>query len=67
VRGVAEGNIKPLDEVTEITELDGRHVWSTEEGPVVVEVHQNMVLVTESLDEPTTESLEHTFLTSKTH
>ncbi len=67
VRGVAEGDIKPLDDVTSITDLQGRHVWLTEEGPVVVEVQQDMVLVTESLDEPTTESLEQAFLTSKTN
>ncbi|HSS96710.1 MAG TPA: hypothetical protein VLK33_06765 [Terriglobales bacterium] len=67
VHGVAEGNIQPLDSVAAITDLDGRHVWSTEEGPVVIEVRQDTLLITESLDEPTTESLERTFLTSKTH
>jgi len=67
VRGVAEGNIKPLDDVAAITDLDGRHVWLTEEGPVVVEVQKDIVLVTESLDEPTTQSLERSFLTSKTN
>jgi hypothetical protein len=65
VHGVAEGNIRPMDDVTAIADLDGRHVWLTEDGPVVVEVHEDTVLVTESLDEPTTESLERAFLTSK--
>jgi hypothetical protein len=65
VHGVAEGNIKPLDDVNAIPDLDGRHAWLTEDGPVVIEVQQDMVLVTESLDEPTTESLERAFLTSK--
>jgi hypothetical protein len=62
VHGVAEGNIKPLDDVNAIPDLDGRHAWLTEDGPVVIEVQQDMVLVTESLDEPTTESLERAFL-----
>jgi hypothetical protein len=65
VHGVAEGNIKPPDNAAAIADLDGRHVWLTEEGPVVVEVYRDMVLVTESLSEPTTESLERAFLTSK--
>ncbi len=67
VHGVAEGSIKPMDDVSAISDLDGRHVWLTEEGPVVVEVHRDTVLITESLDERTTESLERAFLTSKTN
>ena len=65
MHGVLEGNIKPLDDVNAISNLDGRHVWLTEDGPVVIEVQGDMVLVTESLDAPTTERLEHTFLSSK--
>ena len=67
VHGVTEGNIKPLDDVNTIPNLDGRHVWLTEDGPVVIEVQGDMVLVTESLDEPTTQSLERTFLSSKSN
>jgi hypothetical protein len=38
--------------------LQGRHLWNTEEGPVVIEVKGNTVLVSESLDPATTELLE---------
>ena len=67
VHGVTEGNIQPLDDANVISDVNGRHTWLTEDGPVVIEVQQDMVLVTESLDEPTTESLERAFLTSKTN
>ncbi len=36
----------------------GRHTWLTEDGSVVIDVEGDTVLVTESLDEPTTEKLE---------
>src|SRR5437588_936341 len=39
--------------------LTGKHSWLTEEGPVVIEVAGDTVLVTESLDQETTERLEH--------
>ena len=65
VHGVSEGSTKPLDDVNAIPNFDGRHVWLTEDGPVVIEVQQDMVLVTESLDDPTTEGLERAFLSSK--
>jgi hypothetical protein len=39
--------------------LQGRHEWSTEEGAVVIEQRGDTVLVTESLDAPTTETLEN--------
>jgi hypothetical protein len=38
--------------------LQGRHAWATEEGAVVIEEHGDTVLVTESLDAATTETLE---------
>jgi hypothetical protein len=38
--------------------LKGRHVWSTEEGPVVIEQQGDTVLVSESLDAATTERIE---------
>jgi hypothetical protein len=38
--------------------LSGRHTWITEEGPVVIEVHGDMVLAVESLDPAVTEELE---------
>jgi hypothetical protein len=38
--------------------LQGRHAWTTEEGTVVIEQQGDTMLVTESLDPPTTEILE---------
>src|SRR5271157_4453392 len=38
--------------------LQGRHAWTTEEGPVVIEEQGDTVLVTESLDAATTETIE---------
>src|SRR5580698_10394827 len=38
--------------------LQGRHAWTTEEGAVVIEEQGYTVLVTESLDAATTETLE---------
>ena len=38
--------------------LHGRHVWTTEEGVVVIEEKGDTVLVSESLDPATTETLE---------
>jgi hypothetical protein len=42
----------PLDHLT------GKRAWLTEEGPVVIDVQGDTVLVTESLDQTTTDSLE---------
>jgi hypothetical protein len=38
--------------------LKGRHTWTTEEGPIVIEEQGDTVLVSESLDAATTEKLE---------
>jgi hypothetical protein len=38
--------------------LNGRHAWTTEEGTVVIEEQGDTVLVTESLDAATTQTLE---------
>ena len=38
--------------------LSGRHVWSTEDGTVIIEEHGDTVLVSESLDATTTATLE---------
>ena len=38
--------------------LKGRHAWTTEEGTVVIEEQGDTVLVSESLDAATTETLE---------
>jgi hypothetical protein len=38
--------------------LTGAHTWVTEEGPVVIAVEGDSILITESLDQSTTEHLE---------
>jgi hypothetical protein len=38
--------------------LKGRHVWTTEEGPIVIEEQGDTVLVSESLDAATTAAIE---------
>jgi hypothetical protein len=38
--------------------LTGRHAWSTEDGAVIIEAQGDTVLVSESLDAPTTAALE---------
>jgi hypothetical protein len=52
---------KPGNEPKEkdkIDPLSGRHTWTTEEGTVVINQRGDTVLVSESLDAPTTEKLE---------
>ncbi len=38
--------------------LTGKHVWLTEEGPIVIDVQGDTVLVSESLDQTTTDQVE---------
>ncbi len=49
---------EPALKTSELEHLTGRRSWLTEEGPVVVEVQGDTVLVTESLDQVTTDSVE---------
>lgn len=44
------------------TLLEGRHAWSTEEGPVIIEQKGEQVFITESLDSATTTTLEQEVL-----
>jgi hypothetical protein len=44
--------------------LNGDHTWTTEEGPVVIDVKQDTVLVTESLDPNITDEFRHAVLPS---
>ena len=39
--------------------LTGKHSWLTEDGPVVIEASGDTVLVSESVDQETTEKVEH--------
>ena len=45
--------------------LAGSHTWLTEQGPVVITVQKETVLITESLDQPTTERVEQELLGTK--
>ncbi|HXM61464.1 MAG TPA: hypothetical protein VN950_11480 [Terriglobales bacterium] len=47
------------DNSRKIDTLTGTHTWLTEEGPVVIAVVGGAVLITEGLDQSTTEQLEH--------
>src|ERR1700680_3826621 len=58
VHGVSEGGAHTVD-LQKLESLTGTHTWLTEEGPVVIDVKDDSVLITESLDQPTTEQLEH--------
>jgi hypothetical protein len=46
------------DNLQKLESLTGVHTWLTEEGPVVIAVQGDGVLITESLDQSTTEQLE---------
>jgi hypothetical protein len=46
------------DSEPKATSLKGRHVWTTEEGTVLIEEKGDTVMVSESLDSVTTEALE---------
>ena len=41
--------------------LRGRHAWLTEEGPVVIEVRGDAVLISESMDDETTKRVERDY------
>ncbi len=58
VRDVAKNGKKPAAGLETLQTLAGKHTWLTEEGPVVIDVEGDTVMVAESLDQPTTERLE---------
>jgi len=53
---------KPAAADSAMETLSGIHTWMTEDGPVVISVRNQNVLITESLDSPTTERLEQELL-----
>ncbi|HXX27954.1 MAG TPA: hypothetical protein VEI99_05780, partial [Terriglobales bacterium] len=57
VHEVAEDQTS-IPDLAKLKSLTGRHSWLTTEGPVVIRVQQETILVTESLDPATTERLE---------
>jgi hypothetical protein len=54
-----DNRIQDLDIVETLT---GRHTWATEDGPVVLDVQGDTVMVTESLDQDVTKKLEQELL-----
>ena len=59
MREAAFDGAKPLD-LDKIERFSGTHTFLTEEGPIVIEVAGDTVLVTESLDPQVTDRLEAT-------
>jgi hypothetical protein len=57
-REVVEAGKSPLDDLESLETLTGKHTWVTEDGPVVIAVVGDTVLITESLDQATTDRLE---------
>ncbi len=62
VHEAAEDGQSSLPNLPNRETLTGRHTWQTAQGPVVIRVQQEMVLVTESLDPSTTGRLEQELL-----
>lgn len=58
VHEVQDGPKNPELDLEALETLVGKHTWLTEEGPVAIEVEGDTVLVTESLDQATTDKLE---------
>jgi hypothetical protein len=54
----AEQNPETKNPEVKIDPLGGHHSWNTEEGPIVIDQEGDMVLVSESLDASTTQTLE---------
>ena len=55
-----ENQVKDLDILETLT---GRHTWATEDGPVVIDVQGDTVMVSESLDEEVTKKMEQELFT----
>jgi hypothetical protein len=55
---VLENGKEPAIKTDALDHLTGKRAWLTEDGPVVIDVQGDTVLVTESLDQITTDQLE---------
>jgi hypothetical protein len=66
VHEVMDAEHEPRGDPAKAESLTGSHTWLTEEGPVVIDVNSDSVLITESLDQPTTERIEHELFASPT-
>jgi len=59
VDDMTEDGKSTSDSPKKLESLTGPHTWLTEEGPVVIDVEGDGILITESVDPATTERLEH--------
>ena len=57
VQEAAEDGANAVRDLSNLATLSGAHTWTTEGGPVMIDVQGDSVLITESLDQPTTERL----------
>ncbi len=55
---VAVDDKSPANRDDKTKALTGKHAWLTEEGPIVIDVQGDTVLVSESLDQTTTDQVE---------
>ena len=58
VHDVAENGKDPDPSTANLKQLTGKHSWLTEDGTVFIEAKGDTVLISESIDQPTTELLE---------
>jgi hypothetical protein len=58
VHDVLEDGKEPAVQTEALDHLTGKRAWLTEDGPVVIDVQGDTVVVTESLDQATTDTLE---------
>ena len=58
VQDMPEAGKEPAIETAAPDHLTGKRTWLTEEGPVVIDVQGDTVMVTESLDQATSEKLQ---------
>lgn len=66
VQEAADDKAAPIPDLPHVDRLTGSHTWLTEQGPVVIVVQQDTVLITESLDQLSTDRIESELLGSKT-
>jgi hypothetical protein len=64
VHEVANDDKDPSADPQKVESLTGTHTWLTEEGLVVIEAKGDTLLITESLDQPTTGQLEQELFSS---
>ena len=57
VKDVMQDEKSPPGDLQKVQFVPGTHIWLTEEGPVAIDVEGDSVLITESVDQATTERL----------